>query len=491
MMEHLPALQVILPLAAAPLAAICKNGRLSWFIAMLTALLSLGSASLLLGMVTESGSLSYAMGNWAPPVGIEYRVDRLNSIVLLIIAAISVAVMLFARLSIAAEIEPGQQPLFYAAWLLCLSGLSGICITGDAFNLFVFLEISALSSYAMIAMGRDRRALTAALQYLLMGTIGATFLLIGIGLLYMQTGTLNMQDLSVRLKPVLDTRTTQVAFTFIVTGILLKLALFPLHVWLPNAYTQAPSAISAFLAASSTKVALYVLIRFLFSVFGKEYAFNTMQFDLALLILGSTAIIIGSITAVFQHNIKTMLAWSSIAQIGYMAIGLGLVSVMGLSASILHVFNHALMKSALFLALACVIYRIGSCRLEDMKGIAREMPWTMAAFVIAALSLVGVPGTAGFISKWYLLNATVAQSHWLLTIAIIATSLLALLYTWKVIEAAYFMKGNREDAAREAPLALLLPLWVLVIANIWFGIDTGLSAGNASAAANWLMEARP
>ncbi|MDS4042314.1 MAG: monovalent cation/H+ antiporter subunit D family protein, partial [Candidatus Competibacter sp.] len=371
--------------------------------------------------------------------------------------------------------------------LLCLTGLLGITITGDAFNLFVFLEISSLSSYVLIGIGRDRRALTAAYQYLIMGTIGATFILIGIGLLYVLTGTLNMGDLASRIPAVADTRTVHAAFAFLTVGVSLKLALFPLHLWLPNAYAYAPSAVTAFLAATATKVAIYVLLRFFFTVFGAEFSFETMRLDFVLLPLALVGIFSASVVAIFQTNVKRMLAYSSVAQIGYMILGISLVSVTGLTASISHLFNHALMKGALFMALGCVSFRVGAARLERMAGVGRAMPWTMGAFVIGGLSLIGVPLTAGFVGKWYLIVGALEKGWWPVAMLVLITSLLAVIYIWRVVEVAYFKPAPEGQVVREAPLALLIPTWTLALANLYFGLDTSLNAGVARRAAEMLL----
>jgi multicomponent Na+:H+ antiporter subunit D len=251
--QHLPALQVVIPLLTAPVCLLFNNARLAWILSLIANGMALLIAALLLQQVLATGVLSYEMGGWAAPWGIEYRIDIVNAFVLLIVAAIGAVVLLFAPRSVTNEIPEEKTALFYTAYLLCLAGLLGIAATGDAFNLFVFLEISSLSSYILISLGRDRRALTAAFQYLIMGTIGATFILIGVGLLYMMTGTLNMADLAQRLTLVADTRTVAAALAFLTVGISLKLALFPLHLWLPNAYAYAPSVVTAFIAATPRK----------------------------------------------------------------------------------------------------------------------------------------------------------------------------------------------------------------------------------------------
>ena len=495
MLAHLPILQVIVPLMAAPACLILRRPQLVWMFTLLASAIAFIISILLLQQVMQTGTISYELGGWSPPWGIEYRIDKLNAFIALIISGVSTVVLVAAQTSIEKEIPQEKHTLFYILYLLSLTGMLGIVTTGDAFNVFVFLEISSLSAYSLIALGRDRRALWASFQYLIMGTIGATFILIGIGLMYQMTGTLNMADLATRLPEVAETRTVTTAYVFFIVGVCLKLALFPLHLWLPNAYAHAPSIVTAFFAATSTKVAAYLLIRFTFSIFGVSFSFTTLPMEMVFLTLGLLGIFVASTVAIYQDNIKHVFAYSSVAQIGYMIVGFSMSTNAGLSAMLLHVFNHALMKGALFLALGAVMLRVGSTQLKDFQGLGRQMPLTMAAIVVGGLSLIGVPLTVGFVSKWYLVVAALEKGWWPVAGLVLLASLLAVVYVWRIVETAYFKAPLApiagKERVKEAPMAFLLPVWMLVSANVYFGLDTRLSVEIATAAAQSLFGVAP
>lgn len=489
--RHLPILQVIVPLIAAPLCLLLRRSRLCWALSVVVSAIALVIAVLLLLRALSEGPFSYALGNWPPPWGIEYHVDVVNAFLLVIVAAIAAVIQVYAPRSVFHEIQQSKHFLFYTLYLLFLSGLLGVTITGDAFNVYVFLEISALSTYALIALGRDRRALTAAFRYLMLGSIGATFILIGIGLMYMMTGTLNMADMAERLGPMLSSRTALVAFAFLGVGLTLKVALFPLHIWLPNAYTYAPTVVTV-LMGMVTKVWIYVFLRFVFTIWGQEFVFDTLHLQNVLVPLTLAAILLASTAAIFQRNVKRMLAYSSVAQIGYMMLGISFLSQTGLSGTFVHLFNHALMKAALFMALGAMLLRVRSPLLDDLRGIGKQMPWTMAAFVLGGLSLIGVPLTVGFISKWYFILAALEQGWWPVASLILLASLLAVVYIWRVVEVAYFKQPDTDSSAvKEAPLSIQLPIWVLIAGTLFFGVSTEWTAGLAEQAAAWLLGGGP
>ncbi|MDJ0918393.1 MAG: monovalent cation/H+ antiporter subunit D family protein [Woeseiaceae bacterium] len=492
--HHLPALQVIVPMLTAPLVMLLKPAGLARAAAIAASLFAFAIAIAMTMGVLDGHIYTYRMGSWPAPYGIELAVDRFSVLVLLIVTGASSFALLAGQRSVDADISHDRQPLFYSAWLLALAGLSGIPVSADAFNIFVFMEISSLASYVLIAGGSNRRALPAVFKYLIMGTIGATFYLIGIGLIYLMTGTLNLEDMAQRISGVEDVNPIIVAAGFVTVGLALKAAIFPLHVWLPNAYTYAPNTVTVFLAACGTKVSIYLLLRFDLAVFQGnlvEHAFHFAAFLMPLAVLG---ILVGSTVAMFEKDIKRLLAYSSIAQIGYILLGASLVTIAGLTASTLHIFNHALAKGTLFLAVACLATQCTGYRLSQLGGAAKKMPWTAGALVVSGFSLIGIPGTAGFISKWYLISAAYEQGSLgiALIVVLVISSLMAVVYIWRIVESIYFGEPTSDlSSVREAPIAMLVLTWAAALLNIYFGLVPELPVSLSSSAADILLGPTP
>ena len=484
---HLPALQVLLPLLSAPICILLRFTNLSWAFALFISWATFFISIFLYLNVQNSQVLSYAMGGWSPPWGIEYYVDYLNSYILLIITGLSALIVTYSRNSLIKEIPKEKHYLFWTSYLLCVAGLLGVTITGDAFNTFVFLEISSLSTYILIAMGSDKRALLASYRYLIMGTIGATFIVLGVGLLYALTGTLNLLDIAERIGDVTDSRTKLAALAFLLVGISLKLALFPLHAWLPNAYTYSPSVASTFLAATSTKVGIYLLIRFSFDIFGAIKSFENLGISQLLMFLSIIAIIYGSVAAIFENNLKKLFAYSSISQIGFITLGISLVTTSGLIASVVHIANHAITKGAVFLLLGCIAMNNKNLSIDKIKGLGKNMPLIAGGIVISGLSLVGIPGTVGFISKWNLIFAILDKGYWWLAIITLCSSLITIIYIWKLIEIMYFKQADETNKPREkVPLIMVLCSLFLVFLCVYFGINPSLPLDGATSAAQFL-----
>jgi multicomponent Na+:H+ antiporter subunit D len=359
----------------------------------------------------------------------------------------------------------------------------------------VLLEISSLTVYTLIALGKkkDRRALTASLKYLILGSIGATFILLGIGYLLMLTGTLNMADMHDQLMQMAErgelagNRTVLVGFAFLIVGLALKMALFPLHMWLPDAYTYAPSAVSALVAATATKVGVYMAFRFIFTIFGGVYDPSGML-EL-LMVCAGAGIIVSSIRAITATNVKRVLAYSSVGQLAYIVMGFAIANHTGVSASVVHIVNHALIKGGMFMALGCVALRIGGTDMRHLRGAGKRMPFTMAAFTLGGFGLIGFPLTAGFVSKWFLLQAAAQEGLWWVVAVVATGGLLAVVYVWRVLEAAYFQEPDPELAGevKRAPLHMLIPTWCLIGASLYLGVNSVLTAETASQAATLLL----
>jgi multicomponent Na+:H+ antiporter subunit D len=487
--SQLPILLVAIPLFAAPICVLLGGRWLTYLLSLTVCGTTFAISIGLLQQVGKFGTIHYEIGNWKPPYGIEYVVDPLSGFVVMFVSALAAVVLLYGKPSIDAEIPRSKHYLFYACYLLCMTGLLGMCITGDLFNVFVFLEINSLASYALISLGRTRRAPLAALQYLILGTIGATFFLIGIGLLYQMTGTLNMSDIAGRLDTETGPRTLLVAFGFMTVGLFVKMAVFPLHSWLPNSYCYAPSVVTAFVAATATKVSVYAFIRLVFGIFKPDFAFEQMPLGALLIGLSIVGIFVASIAAIFQDDVKRLLAYSSVAQIGYMLLGIGMATTQTLTAGIVHMFNHALIKGGLFMVVGCFVLRLGSSRLSDWRGAAKTMPWTSLAWAIGGLGLIGVPMTAGFVSKWLLLTGAFQAGQPLVAGVMLMSSLLAVVYVWRVVETLYFSEqlSPAVEKSKEAPVWMLVPMYLVILAVVVFGVWTPFSVGLAAEAAESLL----
>jgi multicomponent Na+:H+ antiporter subunit D len=475
MTAHLPVLIVVIPLSAAllvPLAAFLSAGlaRVLTLMALIAVSLCSGTA---LSHVLAQGNWHYKLGGWAPPWGIEYVIDPLSGGMATLIACIAVLVVVYAGPPLSGW-SSGRSGVFYSLFLLLVTGLLGIVVTGDMFNLYVFFEISSLSAYALLASG-GIRATVATFRYLIVGTIAATFYLLGTGYLYALTGTLNMADLTSRLPGIVDSSVFVVAVAFIVVGLGIKAALFPLHGWLPDAYTYAPAPAIGFISAVMAKVSAYALFRVLYFVLRTEGAAGQ-----ALTLLGwasAIAVLAGSVLAIAQRDIRRMLAYSSVSQMGYITLGLALANPAAIIGALLHVLNHAIMKGCLFLIAGGIQWRHGVCHLEDFIGMSRRMPLTMASFVIAALSMIGLPPTAGFFSKWYLITGAVEAHAWFFVAALVLSSLLTAVYFFRVIELAYLRQPEAESAAavlmaarQELPVRMLTPILILATGVLLFGL---------------------
>jgi len=467
MSSQYAALIIIAPLLAALLVNIAGwiNRRLCFPTALVALGLSLVAALCLMRQVVEAGPRIYKLGGWDPPWGIAFYIDALSGGILILIALIALINLIATRQDAADAFENRLAP-FYSLYLLFVTGILGIVITGDLFNLYVLIEIASLTGYALIGMGGPRARISS-LHYVFMGTLGASLYLLGVGYLYMATGSLNMMDLAALLPSVDNVFLVEVSFILCLAGLFVKMALFPLHAWLPNAYSYAAGPSASLIAPLTTKVMIYVMVRLVLSVYRPGFAFTQLPIADLIVWMSVAAIIAGCILAYKQTRLKRMLAYIIVIEVGYMVGGFWLANAAGMTGALLHLFNDAAMTLCVFLAAGAIFYRYQSDSLVYLQGMFQKMPATMTAFVVAALSIIGVPPTCGFFSKWYLLSGGLAAGHYGFVAALILSSLVNVLLFFRVIEIAFFepedhgaaFDGHGQAAViREAPADTVLPL---------------------------------
>ncbi len=444
MSEQFPIIIVLAPLFGALLVGLVgpKYPGICFPITCIALFASLCAAVCTAGQVHLHGPIEYFVGGWEKPrgIGIQLKIDHLNALVLIVIGIVAVLVSVFST-----RRQGEKTPQFYTLYLLLCMGLFGMTLTADAFNLFVLVEVSSLTSYALIAMGSKPRGTVAAFNYIIMGTVGASFYLLGVGYLYMKTGSLNMEEIhSILAMPEVGrSNSIKVAFMFILVGVWIKMAFFPLYGWLPNAYSYCPASSGCILAPLMTKISVYVMIRVMLSVFGAEWIFSHTSWSNIVVWLAVIAIVAGSTLALAQRELKKMLCYLIVAEVGYMVGGAWLADEgnWGLTGAVFHILADALMTLCLFLAACIFARRIGATRLEHFEGVFKKMPVTMIGFVIGALAMIGIPPTCGFYSKFYLIRGAMDSGHWEYVVALILSSLVNAVLFFRIFEIAHF--GNK------------------------------------------------
>jgi multicomponent Na+:H+ antiporter subunit D len=432
----------------------------------------------MLNHVLTVGPIRYWQGGWRPPWGIEYVDDAMNCYLLVIVISIVILGLIYSKRNVEHEIEEKKHVTFYVLVQLMICGLYGITITGDLFNMFIWLEIASLTAYALIAVAGGR-ALRPAFNYVIMGSIGACFYIFGVCWIYSVTGTLNFGDMRLLLPLVYDNKAVQMAFAMIVVGVMIKAYIFPLHLWQPDVYTYAPSTISTLMASVHVKVMFYILIRMFYSVFTLNFVRHFIGLDMLICWVAAIAILVGSIWAIKQRNLKRMLAYSSISQMGYILLGVGLspLSPWGLVGAVAQILNHAIGKGCLFMSAGAIAQQEGLRDIRDFVGLGKKMPYASAAFTIAAISMIGIPPTAGFASKLFLIIASLDAAQYPFVAVLLLSGLLNLVYYWRVIDQMWFVKheetkdtGVVKEKGKALPLSMTAPMLFLASLCIIVGI---------------------
>ena len=476
MSQHFPVLIVLLPLTAALLSPFFSyfHKQMGKWVAVASLFGAfLCSVGLLMQTVQDGGqAVHYWMGNWAPPLGIEFVIDPVNAIIVTMITFLAMMTAIFSTPFLKKSNWLYMGGYYTLMALLCV-GLSGMTLTGDVFNLYVYLEIASLSGYGLIALGGNKGTL-AAFRYLLIGTIAASLYLLGIGFLYAMTGSLNMADLSGLLQGQMDSPLIAVAVALFIAAFGIKAALFPFHGWQPDAYTYSHPGAAPLISGAMSKVPAYAMLRFFFYLFGAQHLF--VQHGLTVIgVLGAMGIILGSVMAIAQDDFRRMLAYSSVAQIGYIAVGLAIGSVYGLIGAVLHIVNHAFMKGSLFMVIGGIQYRFGEFRISQLGQIHKKMPLTVVTLCIAALGMIGIPPTGGFFSKWYIMLGAMTTQQYIYVAVLVISSLLNAVYFFRVMENVFVNKDpqlkevNPPAGKLELPLQMLIPIVVMGLGILVLG----------------------
>lgn len=464
--SHIIPLFVAISLLGAFIISIIGK-RLKWIpdvIGNITTLILLGLSVLAMWTIVTKGTLVYSVGSWKLPIGIALVLDGLTAFMLITVNLIAFSVSIY---SISYMERFTSKWKFYTLFLLMVAGMNGVVVSGDIFNLFVFLEIASVASYALVAFGTERHELEAAFKYTVMSSVGSLFILLGIVFLYSYTSTLNMADMANILAQKSASNIIIMVIVLFIMGFGLKAALVPFHAWLPDAHPSAPAPISAMLSGVLIKsLGIYTLCRIFYNVIGINPTLSSI-----LMILGTLSMVIGVFLAIGQWDFKRLLAYHSISQIGYVILGIGLGTPLGIIGGLFHLFNHSVFKSLLFLNSGAVEYATGTRDLQEMGGLATKMPITSTTSLIASMSIAGIPPFNGFWSKLIIIIAAVQANHLGYAFWAVLASILTLASFTKVMKYAFFGElRKRWSEVKEVPFFMKIAMAILALICVVGGV---------------------
>ncbi|WP_394739831.1 monovalent cation/H+ antiporter subunit D family protein [Natronococcus roseus] len=468
------AIIVLLPLitASLPIAATVRWKNVGWAFASAIVTATLAMAAALAWMITQTDDrqLSHELGGVEVPVGIELFADEFSVIVMLLVLLVCLGVLVYTR------VDGPRGNAFYAGFLLLVGGMLGILLTGDLFNMYVFLEIMAISSYALVSSSKYRWSTYAAFKYLLVGTVGAGFYLLGVALILASTGTLTMRLLPELLADVGYTDpVVTAAFILIAVGLAIKIALFPVHTWLADAHASAPDGISAVISALVPAVAMYAFVRVLFTVYTLDFLTANPAIGNMLLVAALFSLFAGSFFALLQDHIKLVLAYSTVSQFGLIFVGIAVANETAVFGSILQIFGHGIVKASLFVLAGMFALRFGGIRtLEEYAGVAKRAPVMAGAFAVLGVAMIGLPPTVGFVGKWYIALGAFEEGMWIVSLLVLGSTLLSAGYILPFINRIYFHPFDGKDVD---PAAITKGMLIAII----IGATLGLTLGFASA----------
>ncbi|OFW48569.1 MAG: hypothetical protein A2163_11130 [Actinobacteria bacterium RBG_13_35_12] len=485
---HIPILIIILPLLAAFLVLLTRKYKI--VLAAVSIITSIVFTLTLSSRVLSNDKITYHLGGWRGPLGVSLVIDGLGFFFSLIALGLGLLVIIYSIP------EKRYSRTYYFLLLVSLSSMIGVIYTADIFNMYVFYELLSLAVYLLIAYPKTGVTLRASFSYLIMGGVGLSFFLLGVGFLYAMTGTLDIFHIAERLPAAFNSSMQMVimSFVLIATGMGIKIAVFPLHGWLPDAHSMAPSPVSALLSGVTVKIGIYCLIRVVYTAFSAEMFFLINSHNI-LMVLGVVSLLFGASMALAQKDLKRLLAYSTINQLGVVLIGLGIGTEMGLTGALFHVLNHAIMKSTLFFCAGIMITETGTREVKGLSGFGRQQPAITFAFIVASLGMIGIPPVNGFASKWLICLAAVEAGYTILVVIILVASAISAAYYFRVIQVLFSNppEQNHIPAHEEGQvihkgnLFRVLPIYILAAGCLLLGIVPALGISLAKPAVSLLL----
>jgi len=491
--DQLPIINLVLFLFMALSIPLLKRRpfKLTLVLGFIVLGLVLASSVYLLWHVNNVGNISYTFGGYDAKFGIEFLINPFSALFSTMILGIAMIIYIYSSGDATEGIENSEYGRYYVLLFILLMALFGILYTNDLFNTYVFIEILSITTCSIVSIKKKKETYTSAFRYIMMNEIGSLSYLFGVALIYMATGYTNISMISEVISSTFSANPINImlALGFMVVGLGIKTAIFPLHIWLPDTYSNAPSTSSAILSGIISKGYLLVLIKVLYQVFGTS-VLQELNIQVILLVFAGTAMIAGSIFAIAQKDVKRMLAYSSVSQVGYILLGIALFSFLGLRAAFFHIFSHAIMKTALFLSVGEIIFYKKTRKVNDFDGMGFIMPVAMGVFSIAALGMIGLPLTSGFISKLNLGIAVLDNQYVIFLIILIVSSLLNVIYYLPIIILAFLRNEKyhyRMTRIEHTPTTMITPLFILGFLIIGLGMFPNLIFPLIDAAVNTLI----
>jgi len=469
--NHLPILIIILPLVFSFLILLFR--KYAFYLSLTGIFVSLFFLLRLSSKILRGNRIIYHLGGWEGPIGINLVIDGLSFYFSFLVLCAGIFIVLYSLY------EEKYSSTYYFFLLLSTSSMLGIIFTGDIFNMYIFYELLTISTYLMIAYLKKGESLKASFNYLIMGGVGLSFFLLGVGFLYALFGVLDISHIAERFLVIFsfNQQMVMVAFALILIGIGIKVAIFPLHGWLPDAHSLAPSSVSALLSGITVKIGIYCLIRLLYHIFcSEEYFF--IRTGQIYLILGSITLLFGATMALAQIDLKRLLAFSTINQIGIIMIGFGIGTKAGFTGALFHILNHAILKISLFFCAGIIIKKTGSRLLQGLKGFGRREPLIVLSFTIASMGMIGIPSVNGFISKFIICSAAIEAGFPLIVVIIIIASVITAAYYFKIIALFFDLsetsaKITKPFGGKNASSRIIFgywPVYVLTGISVFLGI---------------------